>query len=112
MAPVAICPDSRNMPKLTSRCQRKRSTDYAEESGFTRGRGSNFKKTVRLHVMLVIGGMAERSKAVVLKTTVPGTVPGVRIPLPPFSFVWAGYGPALPPFSLAASAQLGPRTTE
>src|SRR5262249_7667175 len=29
------------------------------------------------------GGMAERSMAVVLKTTVPGRVPGVRIPLPP-----------------------------
>src|SRR5262245_28780795 len=27
--------------------------------------------------------MAERSMAVVLKTTVPGRVPGVRIPLPP-----------------------------
>ena len=30
-----------------------------------------------------IGGMAEWSMAVVLKTTVPGRVPGVRIPLPP-----------------------------
>ena len=29
------------------------------------------------------GGMAEWSMAVVLKTTVPGRVPGVRIPLPP-----------------------------
>ena len=29
------------------------------------------------------GGMAERSMAVVLKTTEPETVPGVRIPLPP-----------------------------
>ena len=29
------------------------------------------------------GGMAEWSMAVVLKTTVPETVPGVRIPLPP-----------------------------
>ena len=29
------------------------------------------------------GGMAEWSMAVVLKTTEPGTVPGVRIPLPP-----------------------------
>ena len=29
------------------------------------------------------GGMAEWSMAVVLKTTAPGTVPGVRIPLPP-----------------------------
>ena len=29
------------------------------------------------------GGMAERSKAVVLKTIVPETAPGVRIPLPP-----------------------------
>lgn len=32
------------------------------------------------------GGMAEWSMAVVLKTTVPGRVPGVRIPLPPPSF--------------------------
>src|SRR5205814_1560650 len=32
------------------------------------------------------GGMAEWSMAVVLKTTVPETVPGVRIPLPPPSF--------------------------
>jgi hypothetical protein len=29
------------------------------------------------------GGMAEWSMAVVLKTTAPETVPGVRIPLPP-----------------------------
>jgi hypothetical protein len=29
------------------------------------------------------GGMAEWSMAVVLKTTEPATVPGVRIPLPP-----------------------------
>jgi hypothetical protein len=29
------------------------------------------------------GGMAEWSMAVVLKTTEPETVPGVRIPLPP-----------------------------
>ena len=29
------------------------------------------------------GGMAEWSMAVVLKTTVPARVPGVRIPLPP-----------------------------
>src|SRR5262245_40898351 len=29
------------------------------------------------------GGMAERSKAAVLKTAVPERVPGVRIPLPP-----------------------------
>jgi hypothetical protein len=32
------------------------------------------------------GGMAEWSMAVVLKTTVPGRVPGVRIPLPPPTF--------------------------
>jgi hypothetical protein len=32
------------------------------------------------------GGMAEWSMAVVLKTTEPETVPGVRIPLPPPSF--------------------------
>ena len=31
------------------------------------------------------GGMAERSMAVVLKTTVGETPPGVRIPLPPQS---------------------------
>jgi hypothetical protein len=32
------------------------------------------------------GGMAEWSMAVVLKTTEPATVPGVRIPLPPPMF--------------------------
>ena len=39
------------------------------------------------------GGMAERLKAAVLKTAVRGTVPGVRIPLPP---------PAFAPLRLAA----------
>src|SRR5205823_9172126 len=34
-------------------------------------------------VRLRSGGMAEWSMAVVLKTTEPETVPGVRIPLPP-----------------------------
>ena len=34
------------------------------------------------------GGMAERSKAVVLKTTVLETVPGVRIPLPPLLYYY------------------------
>src|SRR5437868_13158268 len=44
--------------------------------------------TLSLHDALPIwcGGMAEWSMAVVLKTTVPETVPGVRIPLPPPSF--------------------------
>jgi hypothetical protein len=35
--------------------------------------------------------MAEWSMAVVLKTTEPETVPGVRIPLPPPAFA-AGFG--------------------
>ncbi len=34
---------------------------------------------------LLLGGMAEWFKAAVLKTVVPGRVPGVRIPLPPFT---------------------------
>ena len=37
---------------------------------------------------LIRGGMGERLKPVVLKTTVRGTVPGVRIPLPPFYTFW------------------------
>ena len=31
----------------------------------------------------MFGGLAERSKAAVLKTVVPARVPGVRIPKPP-----------------------------
>ena len=39
------------------------------------------------------GGMAEWTKAVVLKTTVGETSPGVRIPLPPpYDFNWGGAG--------------------
>src|SRR5215471_12366084 len=34
---------------------------------------------------LDIGGMGERLKPAVLKTAVRGTVPGVRIPLPPLN---------------------------
>jgi hypothetical protein len=34
--------------------------------------------------ILTSGGMAEWLKAAVLKTVERGTVPGVRIPLPPF----------------------------
>jgi hypothetical protein len=37
----------------------------------------------RIQVQIRRGGMAEWSMAVVLKTTAPETVPGVRIPLPP-----------------------------
>ena len=33
------------------------------------------------------GGMAERSKAIDLKSIVPERVPGVRIPLPPLFYV-------------------------
>ena len=50
------------------------------------------------------GGLAERSKAAVLKTVVPARVPGVRIPKPPpkgnctntpsvqFFFLWECFG--------------------
>ena len=53
---------------------------------------------------LVCGGLAERSKAAVLKTVVPLRVPGVRIPKPPprgnctntsfvqFFFLWEIFG--------------------
>ena len=41
------------------------------------------RKRLRYRVNISSGGMAEWLKAVVLKTTVPGRVPGVRIPLPP-----------------------------
>src|SRR5206468_5057287 len=37
-----------------------------------------------LSSILENGGMGERLKPAVLKTAVRGTVPGVRIPLPPF----------------------------
>ena len=46
-------------------------SDCRAESGMTSGR------------LAKAGGMAEWSMAVVLKTTEPETVPGVRIPLPP-----------------------------
>jgi hypothetical protein len=42
--------------------------------------GSGEEKQVWIEVL---GGVAERSKAAVLKTAVPATVPGVRIPSPP-----------------------------
>src|SRR5689334_5087303 len=51
--------------------------------------------------------MAERSMAVVLKTTVPETVPGVRIPLPPptsLRSVGIGSGPQASSGSLALTA--------
>src|SRR5438128_3279770 len=40
-------------------------------------------QNLRIQARFRHGGMAEWSMAVVLKTTVPGRVPGVRIPLPP-----------------------------
>jgi hypothetical protein len=43
----------------------------------------------RSRLRIECGGMAEWSMAVVLKTTEPGRVPGVRIPLPPPSFALA-----------------------
>src|SRR4029079_13509375 len=53
---------------------------FGQRLGFARaGRG---KMAVR-RADSKAGGMAEWSMAVVLKTTVPGRVPGVRIPLPP-----------------------------
>src|SRR5262249_47818990 len=45
---------------------------------------------------LDIGGMGERLKPAVLKTAVRGTVPGVRIPLPPFEFSELGPLPRKP----------------
>ena len=36
-----------------------------------------------MHLLVKNGGLAERSKAAVLKTVVPSRVPGVRIPKPP-----------------------------
>ncbi len=42
------------------------------------------------------GGMRERSKRAVLKTAVPGRVPGVRIPLPPPDFIWKFLLPRVP----------------
>src|SRR5213080_3289122 len=41
------------------------------------------RKSANLGPIFRRGGMAEWSMALVLKTTVPGRVPGVRIPLPP-----------------------------
>ena len=46
-----------------------------------------------LSTTINLGGMAEWTKAVVLKTTVGETSPGVRIPLPPpYDFNWGGAG--------------------
>ncbi len=47
------------------------------------GFASEFCKDARNLATVRRGGMAEWSMAVVLKTTVPERVPGVRIPLPP-----------------------------
>src|SRR5262245_13453110 len=66
--------------------------------GYTlRHRGSDFEDGSWIWPDFRRGGMAEWSMAVVLKTTEPGRVPGVRIPLPPPSayarMLWhASYG--------------------
>ncbi len=54
------------------------------------GRGqADFEEDAQILARFRRGGMAEWSMAVVLKTTEPVRVPGVRIPLPPPSFALA-----------------------
>ena len=57
--------------------------------------------------MLFRGGMRERLKRVVLKTTVRGTVPGVRIPLPPPEARFLNH-PAFSPAIASENARLQP----
>jgi hypothetical protein len=52
------------------------------------------------------GGMAEWLKAVVLKTTVGATSPGVRIPLPPPALT-TGRAVAAPPLTLGEVPEYG-----
>src|SRR6187402_1788451 len=51
---------------------------YAQTARFSHASGAMLSSAIGSR-----GGMAEWSMAVVLKTTEPGRVPGVRIPLPP-----------------------------
>jgi hypothetical protein len=70
-----------------------------------RGARDRRRGAARIRATFRRGGMAEWSMAVVLKTTEPGRVPGVRIPLPPpttLRFVVFGS-------RLQATARLSPR---
>jgi hypothetical protein len=61
----------------------------SERSGILRRRSQLERCIVRCRKIVKIGEVAEWSMAVVLKTTVPGRVPGVRIPPSPPTFAHA-----------------------
>ena len=64
------------------RTKRDLSKSFSEETS----RAREPVRDLGAKTQIYVGGMAEWSMAVVLKTTVRETVPGVRIPLPPPDF--------------------------
>jgi hypothetical protein len=67
------------------RTKRDLSKSFSEEAS----RAREPVRDLGAKTQIYVGGMAEWSMAVVLKTTVRETVPGVRIPLPPPTYTRA-----------------------
>ena len=70
------------------RTKRDLSKSFSEETS----RAREPVRDLGAKTQIYVGGMAEWSMAVVLKTTVRETVPGVRIPLPPPTYTRATVG--------------------